>query len=42
MLTWGHIEAHPGLVQVYNGAAVEVCLEAVEAHPGALNTPPGA
>jgi hypothetical protein len=39
---WGHVEAHPELVQVYNGAAVEVCLGAVEAHPGALETHPGA
>jgi hypothetical protein len=31
MLTWGYMEAHPGLVQVYNGA-VEVCHGALEAH----------
>jgi hypothetical protein len=36
------MEAHPGIVQVYYGAAVEVCLGAVEAHPGALETHPGA
>jgi hypothetical protein len=35
------MEAHPGLVQVYNGTVVEVCLGAVEAHPGALETHPG-
>jgi hypothetical protein len=37
------MEAHPRLVQVYNGA-VEVCLGSVEAHPGALElkTLPGA
>jgi hypothetical protein len=36
------MEAHPGLVQVYNGATVEVCLGDMEAHPGALETHPGA
>jgi hypothetical protein len=36
------MKAHPGLVQVYNGAEMEVCLGAVEAHPGALESHFGA